>query len=241
MLELSILLCIALIFYWVGIGITKENAPYILSGYNTLSKEKKKNFDLDGYLLVHRKFFTLLAISSALLSTIIYFIDESYFIVVVIYQLLAFIYFFWKTLKYDQNPRNWANYFAIGVVTISIMAVIWLTVQGFKNDEIAITKNKFTISGMYDKEIDLSSIDSIAIVKQLPHFPLKINGLGIGEIRKGYFKNLSGEKAFLSVTKSNLPYYLYIRTNNRELIYINSQGRSVQSIYSELQIALRNH
>lgn len=53
-----IIVSILLAFIFIGIGflISEKNAKYLLSGYNTMSEEDKKNFNLTEYLKFFRKF-----------------------------------------------------------------------------------------------------------------------------------------------------------------------------------------
>ena len=41
---------INLLFVGIGFTITEKNAPYLLAGYNTMSKEERKQIDLS---LIH--------------------------------------------------------------------------------------------------------------------------------------------------------------------------------------------
>ena len=53
---------ISLIYLLIGFGINKENAQYLLSGYNTMSDKKKENFDIESYLIFFKSFFKKLSI-----------------------------------------------------------------------------------------------------------------------------------------------------------------------------------
>ena len=44
-------------FIGVAFFINRDNAKYLLSGYNTMSRDQQKSFDLENYLIFFRKFF----------------------------------------------------------------------------------------------------------------------------------------------------------------------------------------
>ena len=44
-----------IIFVAIALGLNKENAKYLLSGYNTMSE--RENFDIVNYLILFKKFF----------------------------------------------------------------------------------------------------------------------------------------------------------------------------------------
>ena len=60
-----------IIFIVFALGINKENAKYILSGYNTMSKNERENFDIVNYLILFKKYFLILAASSTIVFTIL--------------------------------------------------------------------------------------------------------------------------------------------------------------------------
>ena len=60
-----------IIFMAVALGINKNNAKYLLSGYNTMSKQAKDNFDLDNYLILFKRFLLILASTSTVVFIIL--------------------------------------------------------------------------------------------------------------------------------------------------------------------------
>ena len=60
-----------IIFIVFALGLNKENAKYLLSGYNTMSKKERENFDIVNYLILFRKFFLILAGSSTIVFTLL--------------------------------------------------------------------------------------------------------------------------------------------------------------------------
>ena len=69
------------IFIVFVLGLNKENAKYLLSGYNTMSKKERENFDIANYLILFKKFFLVLAAS----STIVFTTYSSYLIIMLIW------------------------------------------------------------------------------------------------------------------------------------------------------------
>ena len=46
-----------IIFISIALGLNKENAKYLLSGYNDMSKKERENFDIVNYLIFFKKYF----------------------------------------------------------------------------------------------------------------------------------------------------------------------------------------
>jgi hypothetical protein len=74
-----------IIFMAIALGLNKENAKYLLSGYNTMSKKERENFDIANYLILFKKFFLILAASSTIVFTILINLLNAYLIIMLIW------------------------------------------------------------------------------------------------------------------------------------------------------------
>jgi len=68
---ISVLFC-EIIFVIIAYTINAKNAKYLLSGYNTMSKEEQEKFDLKNYLIFFKKFFINLTLYSFLIFLLFY-------------------------------------------------------------------------------------------------------------------------------------------------------------------------
>jgi len=59
---------VSALYYAIGHFINKENSKYLLSGYNTISDDERKKFDIEGYLKIFKPFFK----NQALYSLIVF-------------------------------------------------------------------------------------------------------------------------------------------------------------------------
>ena len=64
-------LIVDIIFIFLALGLNKDNSKYLLSDYNTMSKMKRENFDIEKYLKLFKKFFLALTASSTVVFTIL--------------------------------------------------------------------------------------------------------------------------------------------------------------------------
>jgi len=48
---------VSALYYAIGYFINEENPKYLLSGYNTMSDEERKKFDIENYLIFFKSFF----------------------------------------------------------------------------------------------------------------------------------------------------------------------------------------
>ena len=54
----------------IGYSINKENSKYLLAGYNTMSNDDRKKFDIDNFLKFFKYFFKLQSLISILIFVI---------------------------------------------------------------------------------------------------------------------------------------------------------------------------
>lgn len=69
-----VVLFVDVIFIGVAYLVNKDNAKYLMAGYNTMSKEARKKIDLVNLLIFWKKFFVILAFASTLIFIISYLI-----------------------------------------------------------------------------------------------------------------------------------------------------------------------
>ncbi len=63
-----------IIFIFTAYLVNKDNAKYLLAGYNTMPEEERKKFDLEKFLIFWKKFFVGLTFVSTLIFLIAYII-----------------------------------------------------------------------------------------------------------------------------------------------------------------------
>ena len=64
---------VSALFYAIGYYINKENSKYLLSGYNTMSDDERKKFNIEGYLKIFKPFFKNQALYSFLVFQLFHF------------------------------------------------------------------------------------------------------------------------------------------------------------------------
>ncbi len=103
----SIIIIIAIIFMTliyllVGFCINKDNAKYLLAGYNTMSPGKKQSFDIVKYLEFFNPFFKRLSLYPSLTFVLflIFLREEQLIVAWSLSQMLPFIWFMVKSLKF---------------------------------------------------------------------------------------------------------------------------------------------
>jgi len=94
-----VIIGVSLIFGSLAFILTKDNAQYLLAGYNTMSKEQREQVDIETYLKMFKQAHITLAISNLILGVValLWFGDRSAALFISIYPLLFYGYFLIKT------------------------------------------------------------------------------------------------------------------------------------------------
>ena len=96
---------VSILFYAIGYFINKENAKYLLSGYNTMSTEERKKFDIENYLVFFKAFFKKQSIYTLLIFPVCQLIldDEKAILIWSLYTAIAVVYLYFKSRKFNHN------------------------------------------------------------------------------------------------------------------------------------------
>lgn len=102
---LTACLVIAFILAFWGGMITEETAPSLLTGYNTMSDEKKKNVDFKGIAKIYNQLFYGIAIALVIIGVLSYFFENEklWGALLCITVTWGFIPLFFLGKKYDPN------------------------------------------------------------------------------------------------------------------------------------------
>lgn len=92
-------------YYAIGHFINKENSKYLLSGYNSMSEDERKKFDIEGYLKLFKPFFENQALYSFFVFQLFHFLydNKTSLIIWCIYISIAPLYLVLKSQKFKKN------------------------------------------------------------------------------------------------------------------------------------------
>lgn len=228
----------------IGFLIKYKKAYWLISGYNTMSAEKKKNVDtealggfvgnicfiLAGIVLTAT---VLLTMGQGALGGIIF----ALIFPVAIYTLI-------HAQKFDGNNFNSEGKMKTGskaivgwiiaVLVIITIGVGVMMVQSGKTAEYTLDNGILTISGMYGQEIDLSKVSSLDMKDTIPEVLARTNGSALGSMLKGNFKLEYLGQAKLFIDQSESP-FIFIYTDGTTIIINCGQGEETKVFYEKLK------
>lgn len=121
---LTACLVIAFIIFFIGGMVTEETAPGLLSGYNTMSDEQKKNVNFKGIAKVFQTIFYSIAFILIVIGALSYFFENEnlWAALLTLTCTWGFIPLFFLSKKYDPNSYPKWQY----VINYLVLAFLFL-------------------------------------------------------------------------------------------------------------------
>ena len=147
LIEIIIFSLISLLFVLIGLAIKKYKCYWLISGYNTLSKDKKRNVDIEEVGKHIARMCYLIALIIILGAIITKYFEISFFIFAFLIVVIIFGYLFYIQ-KFDHNKKSFIT-FAIMLITFS---------SGKEPNEIRVTDTSIIIEGNFGTSIKKKDI-----------------------------------------------------------------------------------
>ncbi len=225
---------ISLIFFGLGYLLNKNNAKYLLSGYNTMSESDRAQFDIEGYLVFFNGFHRILGITTFVITVFLYFFNRNYASMFMLcYPLAAYGYLLWKSIDYYKNKKHRMGN-TIGAVLMFGLAIgigyyAW---SDFGDSKLIIKSDQIEITGSYGITLNRAEIHTVLMVDHTPEIALKTNGFAAGDFAKGHFRTKEGGSVMLFINK-NVSKAIHFKTNTAD-IYYNTSTEDMGTLHEKI-------
>ena len=229
------------IFIFLGIGVKYFKWYFLISGYNTMSKEKKKNVDIEplGKLMGNFMLLIGLIVLGSGLSHEFGFKSLSTTLLILIAPLTIGLLIYAQ--KFDHNwqknrgKKNKTGIIALISITLGITVFIaGMLIVGILDPDVEVGEDIIVISGMYKRNIKVEEIVEVSIKESMPKVLRKTNGFNMGYTLRGSF-NLEGEGNSSIFVHEDKPPFINIRTKDR-LYIVNFRDRiDTEDLYYEIK------
>lgn len=228
--------------FMIGVGFLVKSTPDLIAGYNTMSKEKKKNVDIEGLSTFMRN--GLITIGLLIIIGYYFFkwigfamIANSMILIVTIVGVTILVI---NAQKFDHNKtkKTKLTFFILGLV---FLFVIGLLTYGFIPSKPIYNNDTIRFSGMYGFEVNIGEIDNVELSEKLPAIKMRTNGFSFGNIKKGFFDLDKYGKSRLLIHSDIAP-YLILSRDNGDIIIINFKDRiETERTYDKIKTIIRRN
>ena len=233
---LYLLFFMSFIFLFLGLLITPKNAPYLLAGFNTLSKEEQQQIKLEDYLRFFRKVHLFLSSSLLLVGLLIKYSlsGDSLLYWVLLYPMLMYIYMMLKSQQYFPSTRKnkLKTIAGISVLLLTIASVVGGIGYASLPNTLEFDKDSLVITGVYGLTLEKAQTTT-SVVKSLPKLKRRVHGVATASILKGYFITDKGTKIRVLTHSREGPFIKFEAEGQVPVYYGSDQDFSV--LKKELQ------
>ena len=231
------------VFLFLGLAIHKFKWYFLISGYNTMSKEKKANVNVAGLGKLMGLFGYFNAVLFFVMGCFEWLdidVPQSPFWVLFAVVTVAVLI---KAQKYDGNLFDeqgkwrkgaWKQLVVpgiiLGVVAIAVAVLLYASVQPV---EVKVRKDAFEINDLYGDEYTWESITKIQLIEQLPTIKYRANGSAVGSNLRGYF-NTEQLGTIKLLVNTEVPLFILVESNGKiVIINLETEARTLK-LYEEM-------
>ena len=222
---------ISILFILIGLAVSKYKCYWLISGYNTASKEEKSKIEIEKVAKHIGRMCYLIALVLFLGGIVTNYIEISIFPFTILIMIIIFGYLFYLQ-KYDHNKKSKAEtilFIVIAFITLSVTIIVFSS--GREANEIKINDKTIVIDGSFGTTIKREEIKNIELVYDLPEISLRINGYSDGSaIKKGDFKLKNGEKVKLYIQSKSGPYIKISTIKNEIYISYKDENQTLEKL-----------
>jgi hypothetical protein len=227
----------------MGLAVHVFKWYFLISGYNTMSREKKANVDtkglsrligiyfyVNGGVLIAMGVLNALGFRQVLAPSIIFF-------------SISTVYLLIKAQKYDGNVydergklrKGIGKKFALssGITIAAVILVVVLLLFSSRPTKVTLIDDGVQIHGMYGDTYAWDSIITVKLIEELPTIEMRTNGSALGPYLKGHFrtKELGSVKLFVNAQKHP---FIYLETDDRITIFNVESEDETREIFKEI-------
>lgn len=212
-------------------GLLVYRNPRLISGVNTMSKERLSKVDLEG---LKRALRNVLMISGAVLlllgglSALVDIPDGIHFALMMAVVTAMVVAAFVVSRRYDaglqgeegkKERRKGSVVFAIIVVSLVATIGFYFFASGPARVEVS-SNGIIAKSSLYKVSIPVADIVSTTKLSEWPDIAMRTNGVGTSKVSIGHFRLKNGENCMLFLCTGGGP-LLEVRTIDGQLYYLN--------------------
>lgn len=126
----------------------------------------------------------------------------------------------------------------IAIFLGSVLFVVFLMNGTKQESEVLIYENTVEIKGQFGTVIDTDDITDVRLVDTIPAVSYKVNGAGLGEIKKGDFKVEGLGTCKLYIHSGSGP-FIMLSLKNQYIIINFVDLNKTESLYGDLKAVLQ--
>lgn len=229
-----IYIIIGLIFIAMGLAIHKFKLYFLISGYNTMSREKQANVDVQSLARL-MGLYSYANGGAYIVTGILYRLGyETALVPAIIFTLISTLYLLVKSRKYDSNKgSSKQNIVGIVIMVFTIIFVVGILYSSMQATKVTFLDYGLEIHGMYGDVYHWDEVESATLIEELPTIRMRTNGSALGSHLKGNFSTEELGSVKLHVNRQYPP-YINMKSNGRNIIFNMANPDDTEEVLNEI-------
>lgn len=220
----------------IGAGCLARRYPTLISGYSTMSREKRRLVDIDGLSKMLRNMMVGSGVATFALYQLFYLLGRELMASLMLFVPLCIgcVIIAIKSRKFDHNPPEpYQKWIYIGATALFVL-IIWSMIYGYLPTQTTITDREVLLSGRYGVTIPLDQIGSVQLTDHIPTIRIRTNGMSLGGVSKGMFRLDDFGKCRLFLRNYRGPFMIITERSGLRTIINNADTADTRRDYLQL-------
>jgi hypothetical protein len=218
----------AALFLFLGLGVHVFKWYFLISGYNTMSREKKAKVDIKGMARVigiysyfnSGVFFLagwmgLLDIQGGMVISIVLVLASTGYMVIRSQRYDGNLFDEHGKLKKKSRRKYWIP---IAILIVSLGSAGVLLVLSWQDPKVTLTNEGIEIHGIYGSYYPWEEISEVRELTKVPTITARTNGADFGEKKRGKFRTAEYGAVKLFIVGDEPP-FIYLETLHEKVIF----------------------
>lgn len=238
----------ALTLLAMGLIVHKGKAYFLISGYNTYSREKRENVDVVSIARLMGYYGYSNAFAFFLTGALEYFGFEVGLTPVLIYFGLSTMALIIRAQKYDGNMYDEQGVMTkksktqmilvVGILGATFLFVGYMMFASSRDTSVTLNDQGFEIHGMYGDSYIWTEVDDLILLEEIPEITMRTNGSAIGSALRGNFrmKEYGSVKLFIDI---DVPPFISFSDEGKMVIFNLGEEEKTRNLYMEMMESQR--
>lgn len=220
---------------FIGIIISRFKAYFLISGYNTYSREQKEKVNIKAI----GKLFGLFGYSNGvvfLASGLL--LGLGYNVPMwpsMLYLIVSTVFLLILSQKYDHNTKSKKERnMTMGILGVTVLFVSGIFFFSLSTPRVIVDDKGIEFKGVYGDFYSFDSISNVELKNELPEITVRTNGSSLAGHLKGRFKTKDQGSVTLFVNKV-IPSYIYINHEDKLTILNLSSEEETLTLFEKLK------
>lgn len=227
----------------MGLVVHKGKAYFLISGYNTYSKEKREKVDVVSLARLMGYYGYSNAFAFFLTGALDYFGVDVGLTPALIFFGLSTMALIIRAQKYDGNMYDEKGvmtkkskvemYLVVGILGATFLFVGYMMFASSRDIRVTLDDQGFEIHGMYGDRYLWTEVDELKLLEEIPEITMRTNGSAIGSALRGNFrmKEFGSVKLFMDAEASP---YISFEHEGKRIIFNLGEGEKTRNLYIEM-------